>query len=130
LVIIYIFAGITIPILRGKLHDLFQVKLKNSYFIQIKLHFKLIKHTEVESQMVRIYMTSNILGSKADLTKKALYNNISEKRWLQRKENKILIGPLSKKFLIFHEYATLINFKEHFLNLVSAIREWDMSNDK
>jgi len=127
LLIVYIFVGITIPVLRGKLHDIFLVNLRNSYFVQIRLQLKLIKHKEVESQMVKIFMTSNKLGPKADQSGHALYNKISEKRWLQSKDNKILPRFISKNYLFFHEYATLINFKEQILNVVSAIREWDIT---
>ena len=125
LLIVYIFTGITIPVLRGKLHDFFIVSLKNSYFVQIELRFKLIKHKEVESQTVKIFMTSNKLGSKADHSGNARYNRISEKRWLQRKNNRTLPRFITRNSLFFHENATLINFKEQFLNIVSAIREWD-----
>ena len=127
LLIVYIFIGITIPVLRGRLHDIFLVNLRNSYFVRIELQLKLIKHKEVESQMVKIFMTSNKLGPKADQSGHALYNKISEKRWLQRRDNRILPRVIFRKYLLFHEYATLINFKEHFMNIVSAIREWDIS---
>lgn len=127
LLIVYIFIGITIPVLRGRLHDIFLVNLRNSYFVRIELQLKLIKHKEVESQMVKIFMTSNNLGPKADQSGYALYNKISEKRWLQRRDNRILSRVISRNYLFFHEYATLINFKEHVMNIVSAIREWDIS---
>ena len=127
LLIVFIFTGITIPVLRGRLHDIFLVNLRNSYFVQIELQLKLIKHKEVESQMVKIFMTSNKLGPKTDQSGHALYNKISEKRWLQRKEKRILPRLMSRNYLFFHEYATLINFKEHILNIVSAIREWDIT---
>ena len=127
LLIVFTFTGITIPILRGRLHDIFLVNLRNSYFVQIELQLKLIKHKEVESQMVKIFMTSNKLSPKADQSGRALYNKIIEKRWLQRKDTKILPRLVSRKYLFFHEYATLINFKEHILNIVSAIREWDIT---
>ena len=127
LLIVFIFTGITIPVLRGRLHDIFLVNLKNSYFVQIELQLKLIKRKEVESQMVKIFMTSNKLSPKADQSGHALYNKISEKRWLQRKDNRNLPHFMSRNYLYFHEYATLINFKEHFLNIVSAIRKWDIT---
>ena len=101
------------------------VNLRNSYFVQIELQLKLIKRKEVESQMVKIFMTSNKLSPKTDQSGYALYNEISEKRWLQRKHTRNLPHFISKNYLFFHEYATLINFKEHILNIVSAIREWD-----
>ncbi len=127
LLIVYLFTCITIPVLRGRLHDIFLVNLRNSYFVQIELQLKLIKHKEAESQMVKIFMTSNKLGPKADQSGHALYNKISEKRWLQSKDNKILPRFISRNYLFFHEYATLINFKEQILNVVSAIREWDIT---
>ncbi len=127
LLIVYIFTSITIPVLRGRLHDLFLVNLRNSYFVRIELQLKLIKHKEVESQMVKIFMTSNKLGPKSDQSGHALYNKISENRWLQRRDNRILPRFISRNYLFFHEYATLINFKEHFINIVSAIREWDIT---
>jgi len=123
----FIFTGVTIPVLRGTLHDIFLVHLRNSYFVQIELQLKLIKRKEVESQMVKIFMTSNKLSPKANQSGHALYNKISEKRWLQRKDHRILPRFISKNYLFFHEYATLINFKEHILNIVSAIREWDIT---
>lgn len=127
LLIVFIFTGITIPVLRGRLHDIFLVNLRNSYFVQIELRLKLIKHKEVESQMVKIFMTSNKLSPKSNQSGYALYNKISEKRWLQRKDNRNLPHFMSRNYLFFHDYATLINFKEHILNIVSAIREWDVS---
>jgi len=127
LLIVYIFIGITIPVLRGRLHDIFLVNLRNSYFVRIELQLKLIKHKEAESQMVKIFMTSNKLGLKTDQSGFALYDKISEKRWLLKKDNKILDRLIYKKYLVFHEYATLINFKEHLMNIVSAIREWDIT---
>ena len=74
-------------------------------------------------------MTSNKLCPKSDKVGFRLYKEIFEKRWLHRKDNRILLRFLSRNYLFFHEYATLINFNEHFLNLVSAIREWDISNN-
>ena len=127
LLIVFIFSGITIPVLRGRLHDIFLVNLRNSYFVQIELQLKLIKRKEVESQMVKIFMTSNKLSPKADQSGHALYNEISEKRWLQRKDHRNLPRFMTKNYLFFHDYATLINFKEHILNIVSAIREWDIT---
>ena len=127
LLIVFIFTGITIPVLRGRLHDIFLVDLRNNYSVQIELQLKLIKHKEVESQMVKIFMTSNKLSAKADQSGHALYNKISNKRWLQRKDNRFLPRFISRNYLYFHEYAALINFKEHILNIVSAIREWDIT---
>ncbi len=128
LIIIYIFLSMAIPILRGIFHDRFLVKLKAPYFVQIDFQFKLIKHVEAESQMVRIYMTSNKLGLKSDKHKFNLYKEISEKRWLPRNGKRFRpIFQFSPSFR-FYENSSQINFKEHFLNIISAIREWDIIN--
>lgn len=130
LFVIYIFSSITIPILRGILHDKFLINLKTPYFVQINFQFKLIKHKEVESQMVRIYMTSNKLCSKPNQTGFNIHKEISERRWLPRKRKLIFRTLHLSPNLYFHEYSTPINFKEHFLNIVSAIREWDNTYKK
>ncbi len=127
LITIYIFSGITIPILRGILHDKFIVKLKAPYFIQIDLQFKLIKHKEVESQMIRVYMASNKLCLKSNQAGSNFLKEISEKKWLPRKRHLIFQTLQLNRSLYLHEYSTPINFKEHFLNIVSAIREWDVT---
>jgi len=126
LIIIYIFSSITIPILRGILHDRFIVKLKNSYFVQLELQFKLIKRKEIESQMIRIFMISNKLCSNLNQFGLNLHKELTEKRWLHRKSRLIFPTVVFSSLLHFHEYSTPINFKEHFLNIVSAIREWDL----
>ena len=124
---IYIFSSIIIPSLLGVLHDKFFVKLKTPYFVQIDLQFRLIKHKEVESKMIRINMTSNKLCSKSNRLGVNLHKEISEKRWLPIKRRLISPAFQRRSYLYFHEYSTPINIKEHFLNLVSAIREWDLS---
>ena len=125
LLLIYIFLSITIPILRGVLHDKFIIKLKSPYYIRIDLQCKLIKRKEVESHMIKIYMTSNKLCSKSNDSGFKIHKEISEKRWLPRK-GKFTSSPYRLGlYLYFHEYSTPINFKENFLNIVSAIREWD-----
>lgn len=130
LFVIYIFSSITIPILRGILHDKFLINLKTPYFVQITFQFKLIKHKEVESQMIRIYMTSNKICSKSNQPGFNLHKEISERRWLPRKRSLIFRTLYLSPNLYFHEYSTPINFKEHFLNIVSAVREWDNTYKK
>ena len=125
LLLIYIFSSITIPILRGILHDKFIIKLKSPYFVQFDLQCKLIKRREVESHMIRIYMNSNKLCSKSNESGFKIHKEISEKRWLPRKGRFTFSTYRLGLYLYFHEYSTLINFKEHFINIVSAIREWD-----
>ncbi len=126
LIVVYFFSSTIIPILRGILHDKFIIKLKAPYFIQFELQFKLIKPIEVESQMIRIYMTSNKLGIKSNQYSANSFLEISNKRWLPRKGRLKLPNFLSNSNLYFYEYSTIINFKEQFLNIVSAVREWDI----
>ena len=125
LIIIYIFLSLAIPMLRGVFHDQFLVKLKRPYFVQIEFQFKLIKHVEAESQMVRFYMKSNKLGLKSDEYKYKLHKEISEKRWLPKKSNQGFPKFQISSKLRFYESSSPKNFKEHFLNIISAIREWD-----
>ncbi|MFX1573690.1 MAG: hypothetical protein ACFFB0_13150 [Promethearchaeota archaeon] len=127
LVIIYMILGISIPILRGLFHDTLIVIFRKSYYIKLEIQIKLIKRKEIESQMVRIYMVSNKLSLKSDPDGFNLYKEISEKRWLPRKGRFTLPSSLYNPNLYLREYSTPINFKEHFLNLVSAIREWDLN---
>lgn len=126
LFIFYIFLSITIPIIRGVLHDRYLVKLKNNYFVQLNLKIKLIKHIEAETQMIGIYMSSNKLGLKSEQYGYNIYKKISEKRWLPKRGKNVFSATHFSSYLQFHEYSTPINFKEHFLNIVSAIKEWDM----
>ncbi|MFW9894795.1 MAG: hypothetical protein ACFFD7_03230 [Candidatus Thorarchaeota archaeon] len=128
ILLIYIFSSITIPILRGILHDKFIIKLKTPYYVRFDLQCKLIKHREVESHMIRVYMASNKLRLKSKQSGFELYKEISEKRWLPKRRKFSYQLFQLKSSSIFHEYSTLLNFKEHFLNLVSAIREWDVTN--
>lgn len=126
LLLIYIFSSVTIPILRGILHDKFYVKLKSPYFVRFDLQCKLIKRREVESHMIRIYITSNKLQPKSNESGYKIHKEISEKRWLPRRGRFTFKTYNLGSNLYFHQYSTLINFKEHFLNIVSAIREWDI----
>ncbi len=61
------------------------IKLKSPYRVRIDLQCKLIKRKEVESQMIRICMTSNKLWSKSSDSGTKIHKEISEKRWLPRK---------------------------------------------
>jgi len=130
LLLIYIFLSITIPILRGILHDKFIIKLKSPYFVRLDLQCKLIKRKEVESRMIRIFMTSNKLWSKSSDSGFKIHKEISEKRWLPRKGMFTFSSYSLGLYLYFHEYSTPINFKDHFLNIVSAIRDWDTAIKK
>lgn len=126
LIIIYIFLSLAIPILRGVFHDQLLVKLKRPYFVQIDFQFKLVKHVEAESQMVRIYMKSNKLGLKSEENKFKIYKEISERRWLPRKTKRGIPIFVFRPKLCFYENSSPKNFKEHLLNIISAIREWDI----
>ena len=76
--------------------------------------------------MVRIYMKSNNIGLKSDENKFKIYKEISEKRWLPRKTKKSFPTFQFHPKLHFYENASPKNFKEHLLNIISAIREWDI----
>jgi hypothetical protein len=130
LIIIYMILATSIPLLRGLLHDKLIVMLRPPYFIQIEIQLKLLKRKENESQTVRIYMTSIKLGSKSNQALFRLYRKISEKKWLPRNGRFKIHNLFYDPHLFFREYSNPINFKEHFLNLVSAIREWDIQNPK
>ncbi|MFX1568769.1 MAG: hypothetical protein ACFFCV_10440 [Promethearchaeota archaeon] len=126
LIIIYIFLSLAIPILRGVFHDYLLLKLKRPYSVQIDFQFKLIKHVEAESQMVRIYMKSNELGLKSDENKFNIYKRISEKRWLLKKTKRDFPFFLFRPKFRFYESSSPKNFNEHLLNIIAAIREWDI----
>ncbi len=130
LIIIYMIIGVSIPILRGTLHDKLIVKLRSHYLIQLEIEVRLIKREEIQTQMIRIYMRSNKLGLKSIQKKFDLYKEISEKKWLPRKGRLKIFDFFYSKYFYFREYSTPINFKEHFLNLVSAIKDWDDSSCK
>ncbi len=125
--IIYIFLSITFPIIRGLMHDKFIVKLKNGYYVQFHLLFKIIKPIGLEPQSIKIYLSSNRLGYKFSNEKRILFNSISETRWLPKNGRKILPIFSLNPFLYFHEFAIPINFQTQFYNLVDAIRDWDRS---
>ncbi|MFW9969110.1 MAG: hypothetical protein ACFFDF_02840 [Candidatus Odinarchaeota archaeon] len=129
LIIIYMIIGVSFPIVRGILHDRLVVKLRDSYSIQLEMQIKLIKRKEIESQMVRIYMTSNKLGHKSNQDEYDLHKLISEQKWLPRKGKFNFKNLIYNSPLYLREYSTPLNFKEHFLNLASAIREWDIKKN-
>ncbi|MFX1389855.1 MAG: hypothetical protein ACFE9Z_07340, partial [Promethearchaeota archaeon] len=126
LTIVYFVSIILIPILRGLQHDMYLIKLKEPYSVQIEFKFKLIKHIEVNSQIIRIYMKSSSLGLKKDQNAYHNYIEISNRRWLPQKGKIKFAREIFSYKVHFYEYSTIINFKEHLLNLISAIREWDL----
>jgi hypothetical protein len=123
--LIYIILGVSIPILRGILHEKFIIKLKDPYFIKLELRINLIKRKETESQMVKIYLISNKLASELDPDALRLYKDIYNNKWLSREGRFKFSKYFQESNLHFRSFATSINFKEKVLNLVSAIRKWD-----
>ncbi|NHJ25773.1 MAG: hypothetical protein EAX89_14420 [Candidatus Lokiarchaeota archaeon] len=124
--IVYLLLILIIPILSGKLNDEFIVKLNPDYYIIFSLEIRLLKHKILDSHLVKIHMKSNRLFSDLDQSKLDHFREINEKRWLPRRtiEEKFM-GYIKPKYY-FNEYSTIINFKKQFINLVSAIREWDL----
>lgn len=124
--IVYLLLILIIPILSGKLNDEFIVQLNPDYYIIFSLEIRLLKHKILDSHLVKIHMKSNRLFSDLDQSKLDHFREINEKRWLPRRtiEEKFM-GYIKPKYY-FNEYSTIINFKKQFINLVSAIREWDL----
>jgi len=130
IILIFIFSSTIIPLIGGIFHDKFIVKLRSPYFVKIDIRFKFIKHLEAETQMIRILMTSSKLSLRSNNKGYVIYKEISEKRWLPKKSGFLHPRFQLNPYLHFQEYSSLINFKEHFLNIVSAIREWDIKISK
>ncbi len=126
LILLYIFSSLMFPIIWGVLHDAFYVKLKKKYSIQFHFQYNIKKSEEYEFQTMGIYMTSNRLCSKLNKERIKLYNEISETRWLPRKGKFTALFFGNNPFLYFHEYSTPLNFQKQFLNIVLALREWDI----
>jgi len=72
---------------------------------------------------IKLCLRSNVSGGKT-------HKEISEKRWLLRKGRSTDLTYHLRKYLCFHEYSTPANFREHFLNIVSALRDWDTTIKK
>lgn len=130
LMLIFTFSSTLIPLIAGVFHDQFIVKLKSPYFIKIDLRIKFIKHLEAEAHMIRILMTSSKLSLRSNKSGFRIYKEISDKRWLPKKSRLLIPKFQLTQYLHFQDNSSLINFKEHFLNIVSAMREWDIKNLK
>lgn len=125
--IIFIFIYIPYPIIRGLMHDRFIVKLTKGHYIKLHLQFRIIKPKGLEPQSIRIFLSSNRLCFKFNNEKKKIYNSIIESEWLPKNEGKIFPRLSLNPYLYFHEFAIPINFQTQFINLVGAIRDWDLS---
>jgi len=123
--IIYIFISITLPIIRGLMHDKFIIKLVKGYYIQFHIQFKIIKPKGLEPQSIRIFLSSNPLCLNLNNEKRKIYNNIAETRWLPKNGRKVLPIFSLNPYLHFHEFAIPINFQTQFFNIVGAIKDWD-----
>lgn len=130
ILIIYFFISLSYPIIRGLMHDKFIVKLKNGYYIQFHLQFRIIKPKGLEPQSIKIFLSSNRLGYKFNNEKKIIYNNITETRWLPKNGRKTFPIFSLNPCLYFHEFAIPINFQTQFFNLVESIRDWDLKYKK
>lgn len=95
------------------------VKLKKKYKIELHFKMKTLKFQtsydkEIEAPTLWILLSSNMLIHKKDKILLQKINEIAEKRGIQK----------DKKY--FELYSTPLNFQKQFLNIASALREWDI----
>ncbi|MFW9877052.1 MAG: hypothetical protein ACFFG0_28510 [Candidatus Thorarchaeota archaeon] len=128
--IIYVFISITLPIIRGLLHDKFIIKLRKDYYIRFHIQFKIIRPKGLEPQSIRIFLSSNPLCFNFNNEKREIYNEIAETRWLPKNGRKVSPIFSLNPYLYFHEFAIPINFQTQFLNIVGAIKDWDFKIKK
>lgn len=100
-----------------------RVKLRNNYYISIRIKGPIFKKSEIE--MIKIYLKSSVLRIYFDKNKKEILSTLSNNRWLEMEKM-----PLFKKFNLdlfvkITEFSTFQNFYYKFLDLALAIRAWD-----
>ena len=123
--IMYIFSLLIIPIITGRLNDHLAIYLPSNYHISVFLKISLFKHRFLDSNIITVHMKSNLLFSGENGRKQEIFRDITERRRL--KKSSILERKLFKykpKYY-FNEISTIINYKDRFVNIVSAVREWD-----
>ena len=123
--IMYIFILLIIPMITGRLNDHLIIYLPSDYCISVFLKIDLFKHRFLDSNVIRIHMKSSLLFSGKNAHKLNIFRDINERRRLKKSS---ILKRKSFKFnpkYYFNERATIINYKDRFLNIVSAIREWD-----
>jgi len=127
--IIYILIFLIIPIITGRLNDYLVIYLPSGYYIAIFLKIDLFKHRFLDSNLIKVTMKSSQLFSGGNDQKLERFRDINEKRRLKKSSK---LERKSIKFnpkYYFNETSTIINYKDRFINIVSAIREWDQCNE-
>ena len=123
--VMYILIFIIIPIVTGSLNDYLVIHLPSGYYIDIFLKIDLFKHRFLDSNLIKVHMKSSLLFSGENIQKLKAFRDINQKRRLKKSsilENKVF--KFRPKYH-FNEKSTIINYKERFINIVSAIRELD-----
>ena len=128
LIITYLSVSIILPVIWSLSLDNFLVKIKGKYAILFNLHYKIWKAKILETSQLGIYMKSKRIANKMNNTKRELYDNICENRWLPRKAKSFIFRIYP--YIHFHEYSNPINFQKQFLNLVLALQEWDVKTKR
>ena len=123
--IMYIFILLIIPIMTGRLNDHLIIYLPSDYHISVFLKIDLFKHKFLDSNVIKIHMKSSLLFSGKNAQKLDIFRNINERRRLKKSSIFERKRVKFKPKYYFNERATIINYKDRFLNIVSAIREWD-----
>ena len=123
--IMYIFILLIIPIITGRLNDHLVVYLPSDYCVFVFSKIDLFKHRFLDSNVIKIHMKSCPLFSGKNAHKLAIFREINEKRRLKKSDISERKGFKLKPKYYFNEKSTIINYKDRFINIVSAIREWD-----
>jgi hypothetical protein len=127
--IIYILIFLIIPIITGRLNDYLVIYLPSGYNIAIFLKIDLFKHRFLDSNLIKIYMKSSQLFSGRNAQKLNLFRDINERRRLKKSGNLENRSLQYKPKYYFNEISTIINYRDRFINIVSAVREWDQLNE-
>lgn len=130
LIITYLSVSIILPVIWSLFFDNFLVKIKGKYAILFNLHYKIWKAKILKTSQLGIYMKSNRIAYKTNNTKRELYVNICENRWLPRKAKAKSFIFRVNPYINFHEYSNPINFQKQLLNLVLALQEWDVKTKR
>lgn len=115
---------LTSMILISLFSDKVVVDVKDDYYIRFDF-----KYQRKEDGILKIYLSSNRLTRKNNFQKGELYKKIAQERWLPKKGRFKTFYPKLNPFYHFYEFANPINLKNQFLNLILALKKWDMDKD-
>lgn len=119
--------SIALPIIWGLIYDGYVVYPRRRIRVQLNPRFNMFKRKPIESNVIVINMKSKKVCSKSNVEGAQLFESISNRRWLQKRGRSLFPMPFKGRSLHFYERSTPLNFKNNFLNLVSALREWDVA---